>query len=171
MVERLKLNYKGSDGLIFENVAISEKVEQRALYRVSQKTIDAHKLPDWLKGMSTFSDAKLKEYQEHVEAQPVSCVPLRSLLDKHSLPRVDVLQIDTEGFDYQVFKQFDFSAYRPAIVNIEVVNLKPEELKALQGDLAGLGYIYFQYEMDLMALDLGFFNSRMREHAGRVLPS
>jgi hypothetical protein len=92
-------------------------------------------------------------------------------MDKHALPRVDVLQIDTEGFDYRVFKQFDFAAYRPAIVNIEVVNLKPEELNALQGDLAGLGYIYFQYEMDLMALDLGFFNARIREQAGQALQS
>lgn len=159
MMERLQANYRGHDGLIFENVAVSDKTEIKSLYRVLPETIRANNLPHWLQGMSTFSDVKLDDYKQFVTAQPVSCVPLSYLFDKHDLPRIDVLQIDTEGFDYRVFKQFDFARYRPRIVNIEVVNLQPAELASLQADLLELDYVFYRHDMDLIALDKAFFHS------------
>lgn len=162
MMARLKKNYDGAQGLIFENVAISDKEEERPLYRIPTESITKHHLDDWLKGMSTFSETKLKDYQQYVVAQPVTCVPLSNVLNKHMPPRVDVFQIDTEGFDYHVFKQFDFSRYRPKVINMEIINLKAEELHALHQDLLEQGYVYFHHDMDLMALDIDFFNPNLR---------
>lgn len=163
MMARLKQNYAGAQGLVFENVAISDKEEERPLYRIPVESIVKYNLEDWLKGMSTFSDTKLKDYQQYVVAQPVSCLPLSKVLDKHKLPRVDMFQIDTEGFDYHVFKQFDFSRYRPKVINMEIVNLKQEDIDALHQALLRHRYVYFHHDMDLIALDIDFLNPRLAQ--------
>lgn len=157
MIERLQSNYEGSEGLVFENVAITEQVETKKLYRVTLENIVKHKLPDWLKGMSTFSDTKLKDYKKYVTIQPVSCMPLMDLIERNKLPRIDVFQIDTEGYDYKVFKQLDFSAYRPSIINLEVINLQASEIEAIQRTLDEQGYFYYRYEFDLIAFEPQFF--------------
>lgn len=164
MIERLRTNYEGSDGLVFENVAITEQVETKKLYRVTLENIVKHKLPDWLKGMSTFSDTKLKDYKKYVTIQPVSCMPLMDLIARNNLPRIDVFQIDTEGYDYKVFKQLDFDAYRPSIINLEVINLQASEIAAIQNTLDEQGYLYYRYEFDLIAFEPNFFKSKAKSN-------
>lgn len=161
MMDRLKANYQNREGLIFENVAVSDQIETKFIYRIPTEVIKANNLPEWLQGMSTFSDTKLAAYESFVIKQPVPCVTLTRLLDKHRLPRIDVLQIDTEGYDYIVFKQFDFASYRPLVVNMEVVNLNAEDLAALEQSLFDLGYVFYQYDMDMIAIDKGFFAGYM----------
>lgn len=158
MMRRLQENYKDCKNLIFENVAISEKSEIKNLYRVEAEVIKNQNLPHWLQGMSTFVEGKLDDYSPFVVAQPVQCEPLMSILNKHNLPRIDVLQIDTEGFDYKIFKQFDFDRYRPSVINIEIVNLDDTEFNCLKYDLDKHGYFFYTTGIDLIALDAKLFN-------------
>lgn len=160
MMQRLKASYQGCSGLIFENIAISEKTEIKTLYRVEPEVIKKHHLPEWLKGMSTFVDGKLDNYRQYVKKQPVQCHPLMTMLEKHQLPCIDVLQIDTEGFDYKVFKQFDFTKYRPSAINIEVVNLDSSEFGLLQAELLRQGYIFYRYGMDMIAVHTSLFQGQ-----------
>ncbi|WP_370263060.1 FkbM family methyltransferase [Limnobacter sp.] len=157
MLERTRNNYAGCQGLVFENVAITDRAETKKLYRIRPETIIKHKLPDWLKGMSTFSPTKLAEHQQHVTVEDVQCLPLMRVIERNSLERIDVFQIDTEGYDYTVFKQLDFARFRPTIINMEVVNLSDEENTALERDLHAQGYVYYRYEFDLIALDKAWF--------------
>ena len=157
MMERLKINYNNQEGLIFENVAIAESTENKILYRVTAEAIKENNLPEWLQGMSTFSATKLQDYEPFIIKTPVACLTLAKLLDKHPLPRIDVLQIDTEGYDYIIFKQFDFTRYKPLVINMEIINLKFEELSALEDALFNLGYVYYRYDMDLIAISKEFF--------------
>ncbi len=52
----------------------------------------------------------------------VSVLPLRDVLTKHlptSAKRIDVLNIDAEGFDFDILKSNDFERFRPNIILIE----------------------------------------------------
>ena len=53
---------------------------------------------------------------------------------RHAVDRVDVMSVDTEGWDYRVIRQLDFSRYRPKLIRCEYINLDDEE-KAVIGDL------------------------------------
>ena len=159
MLERTRNNYQGCTGLVFENVAITEQVETKNLYRIAPDGIVKHKLPDWLKGMSTFSDTKLKDYQQYVTVEEVQCMPLMALIERNPLAHIDVFQIDTEGYDYTVFKQLDFSKFRPTIINLEIVNLNAEELQALEHDLMAQDYLFYRYEFDMIAMDKRWFQN------------
>ena len=159
MLERTRNNYQGCKGLVFENVAITEQVEIKKLYRIAPEVIVKHKLPDWLKGMSTFNETKLKDYQQHVTIENVHCISLMALIERNTLNHIDVFQIDTEGYDYTVFKQLDFSKFKPTIVNLEIVNLSADELQALEQDLFAQDYVFYRYEFDMIAMNKSWFHN------------
>lgn len=61
---------------------------------------------------------------EHLphETHMVDVLPLSTLLDRH-VPRgtaIDFLNIDVEGFDYQVLLSNDWTRYQPAVIAVEV---------------------------------------------------
>lgn len=152
MLEKAKANYEGQPGLIFENVAITEQPEQRVIYRIRPEDLAAANLPHWVLGMSSFVEGKLDMYKEHVVEEKVTCIPLSALLEKHNPERIDVVQIDTEGYDYKIFRQFDLARYNPAIINLEFVNLPPEERATLQDTLMENGYVFLKHDLDLFAV-------------------
>lgn len=56
----------------------------------------------------------------------VPAVTLQSLLDKHRLPRIDLLSLDTEGYEYEILSGMDLSSkLAPRVCLIE---LYPDEL-------------------------------------------
>jgi FkbM family methyltransferase len=159
MLERARNNYKGCDGLIFENIAITEQFETKKLYRIEPETIIKNKLPDWLKGMSTFSETKLNNYQPFVSVVEVDCMPLMKLIERNQFTKIDILQIDTEGYDYKVFKQLDFNIFKPTLINLEIVNLNPKELELLEKDLMQQNYYFYRYEFDMIAIQKSWFHN------------
>lgn len=58
----------------------------------------------------------------------VNTISLSDLLKKHNAPRtIDYLSIDTEGSEYEILKEFDFSQYDIKVITVEY-NEKREEL-------------------------------------------
>ena len=49
----------------------------------------------------------------------VACMTFDELLQTHSVTHIDLLQIDTEGYDAEILKMIDFSRVKPAIINFE----------------------------------------------------
>lgn len=69
---------------------------------------------------------------------PISIVPLGELLDDHNIGHINLLSIDTEGTEAEVWRTFDKVKHRPTVVIIEhdTAGLpnKAEELTALLAD-------------------------------------
>lgn len=166
----LRSNYALCEGLLFENVAVTDTYETRTIYRVPQDSIKDAKLPQWVKGISSLyrdrnalggkngllSGAELPEHfyarlKQHIVEEQVECVPLESLIEKHKVRRIDVLQIDTEGFDYQVFKQFDFSRFEPWFMKIEVGNLVEAEYEKVLEIVNNNSYDHVKHGLDIWA--------------------
>ena len=49
----------------------------------------------------------------------VDGIPLSSLLKEHGLCRVDLLQIDVEGYDFEVLMTMDLDMLRPSLISYE----------------------------------------------------
>lgn len=50
----------------------------------------------------------------------VETITLTKLLDQEKAPKyIDYLSIDTEGSEYEILKEFDFSKYRFGVLTIE----------------------------------------------------
>ena len=56
-----------------------------------------------------------------VEPTPVKtpCLTPTQLLEKHNVSKVDVLMIDTEGYDCIILKAFPFDKFKPKLVRAE----------------------------------------------------
>ena len=143
--EKLKKNYAGSRRILFENVAISDRREIRDFYRVRD---DVNFLPQWCNGLGTFNLDILLSHkwaipnlEDYVVKESVECIPFKDLLEKHAVDRVNLLLIDTEGYDYSILKQLDFERIRPDILLYEHEYIDKDQRREFESDLRSRGYV------------------------------
>lgn len=154
--ERLKKNYSGNKHLIFENVAISDKDEMRDFYRVKEGLED---LPNWSKGLGSFYPDILFKHRwaipnlkDYIVKHQVRCIALSQLLDRHSVTNIDLLMIDTEGYDYEIVKQIDFERIKPNIIIYEHKHLERNNRRACRQLLRKHHYALYSHFSNTMAL-------------------
>lgn len=94
--------------------------------KVGKGKLDMKESPD----VSVLSDAGQQE---------VEVITLESLLEKEKIDQIDILSIDTEGTELEVWSTFDWKKYRPLIVIVEAVSSQviSEETPAY---FASIGY-------------------------------
>lgn len=140
--------------LILERAAIAADDGEAALYKVRPDFWEAHGFPAGLASqvssldreqvgrvVEIFGGGALRRAEEAwLEIERVPALTFGSLLAKHGVTSFDLLQIDTEGFDFEVLKMVDWQRHRPALVNYETVNLSVEDRIAAWALLRGLGY-------------------------------
>lgn len=126
--ERLKQNYAGCNGLLFENAAIAERNGRLPFYKLKQEYASLfhsdHRMlasfaPEHiLKHLSKPMDAG-----QVLSVVEVPCLTFMSLLAKHRVNHVNLLQIDAEGYDYEIIKTIDFNTVKPDIIRFEHAHL------------------------------------------------
>ncbi|UCC94818.1 MAG: FkbM family methyltransferase [Candidatus Omnitrophota bacterium] len=143
--EDLEKNYaEQSHNLIFENVAIAEKNGKKKLYKL-------YKEP-WEK------DEHGRELTEHSSLLPirsglrypyfeiVDCMTFNDLVGKYNVKKIDLLQIDTEGYDYKIIKSINFKKIRPFIISYEHIHLSGADRVRCKKFLQKQGYEVFILE-------------------------
>jgi len=136
--EKLKDNYKHLKNLSYENVAISNKEGERTMYYIPRATIDSEQVrfrlenqpnlwkEHWAGGLGSFyhgvNNLGCPELKKFEEKTIVKTVKLKTIANKYNLTKYKniVLQTDTEGHDYEILKDFDFSLFRPRIYICEI---------------------------------------------------
>ena len=154
--DRLKENYKNNPQLVFEKVAISEKQEIRDFYRVKEG-LDF--LPAWSKGLGTFYPHVLLKHRwmipklkNYIIKERVSCISLKQLLERHRVEKIDLLMIDTEGYDCAIIKQLDFDIFKPNIIIYEHKHLKNRDKKFCEQLLTRQRYSLSRHFSNTMAV-------------------
>jgi hypothetical protein len=59
-------------------------------------------------------------------AETVASFSLATLLHRHQIDRLDLLVIDTEGWDWRILRQFDLARLRPKLILFEHQHLSAE---------------------------------------------
>lgn len=151
----LQHTYKDRPLVTCANVAITEHNGTVMMHRVDPAAVEEGHVPRWAKGASSlYQDrtalcwADIKPYLTTIE---VPCLTLHSLLSYYGVERIDVLQIDAEGYDYHILRQIDWTHHRPRLINFEIVNLPENEQKEAQSLLAQQGYVFEKTGYDLVA--------------------
>jgi FkbM family methyltransferase len=105
------------------NVAIDRARSKRPLY-----VLEGDDLPAFARQFASFDPNHLDRLQrllpstsvsKRVRAHEVETWPFEHLMAVSNVLTVDMLQIDTEGFDLEILRMFDFARHKPAIVNYE----------------------------------------------------
>jgi len=116
--KKLVANYAGEKQLLFENSAIAPQNGTLELFCFEGANPEDHAsmLTSTRKHYLTLNG---DGHQGALKAITVPALTLASLLDKHRVERVDILQIDTEGFDFEIIKMIDFKRMKPEIIHYE----------------------------------------------------
>jgi len=78
-------------------------------------------------------------YGTEVEELSLPALTIQSLLAKHGVRSIDLVQIDAEGFDDRIVAMFARSGVLPAIFHFETGSLPPERYRACLDLLAEFG--------------------------------
>lgn len=163
--ENLTKLYK-KDPVIPVNKALSDNDEPQKLYKV------AFCEDRWATGLSSFIrshlEARVKDgyidnkcrekgiqppadKADYIKAVEVACTSFSSLFSKHNVSQVDLLHIDTEGFDYEVIRLFDFDRFAPKLIAFEHIHLTDSDKKECMQYLKNIGYNLTVQDMDIIA--------------------
>jgi FkbM family methyltransferase len=167
--EQLVAAYDGVAGAAFEHAAIADAAGERDFYRIDVDPRSVGKPVSWDLGqLSSLRADRMEElwsaveqipevqayYREHRVVERVTCLTYADLITRHGLTQIDLLQIDAEGYDFQILSSIDFSASRPRFINYERILLRDDE-PACRALLEAAGYVLFDWDIDTMAVARG----------------
>jgi FkbM family methyltransferase len=152
--DRLLDTYKNNDSLRFENVAIAETEGSRQFWRLKEtaETVGWHGQLSSFRREVILNHANLiPDIENLLISDEVHCTTIESLVRKHGIQRIDLLHLDTEGYDFEILKTFDFRNLRPRVVLYEHAHLSPAEKSACSDFLRNKGYKLLEEGTDSIA--------------------
>jgi FkbM family methyltransferase len=158
LFERLQRTYSDLPNCILANVAIAPVPGTAPIYYIDP---DARKhfpeLPPYFEELASFDKTKIAKLLGERETsllreKLVKTTPLRNLLTENGITRVDLLQIDTEGYDYEVLKTFPFDLSLPVLVCFEHCHLSECQRSAAVSLMVSRGYSVERWGKDFVCV-------------------
>jgi FkbM family methyltransferase len=131
LFHQLKANYGNNPRFKFENSVINQG-ESVSFYWVNPKAKECMpNLPSWYDQLGSFNKSHITSLisgiEPFIEETSLNGISINSLLSKHDITSIDLLHIDTEGYDYKILSQLDLQKFRPRIILYERKHLSSEE--------------------------------------------
>ena len=160
--KKLLINYEGIEKKIyFENVAISNATEFISLFRppitkeIDRTMIKASSLASTIPNVTA---RQLGVKISDLEEIKVPTTTLDEIIEKYQLFNLDILQMDTEGYDGEIIKTINLKKYQPKIIQFEQGHMNPDKLDEISCRLKENGYqlYYGGHESDSVAIRSDF---------------
>ncbi len=146
--------YKKNKGIHILNAGISSKDGSQTLYKIGFCDMR------WATGLASFQkdnvekafstglvQKKCKKHNieipppaEQITTEEIMTISPESLITKYDISNIDLLQIDTEGFDYEVIKIFNIEKFKPKVVIFENSHLSEKDMKSCCADFENNKY-------------------------------
>lgn len=94
---------------------------------------------------------RVPDLHARIEPIEVPALTLGTLLDRYRVTAVDLLQIDAEGFDFEVLEMLLATDHRPPVIGFEHLNLSPADKLDCARVLRDHGYRYSSFGRDTVA--------------------
>jgi len=135
LYEQLKLNYQGIENIYFENIAISTTNSEKEFYTIKESNDIS--LPNWYNQLSSFnletilaSKDSIPNLEQLIIKQNIQTKTVQFIIDKYKFKDLDILHIDTEGYDFEIIKTIDFTDICPSVLLFENIHLSNIDYKA-----------------------------------------
>lgn len=163
----LTKTYEGNKNVILENLALADKSGVLPFYRV------AISKSRWATGLSSFDKKSIEGHIENgyiirkaieegltipenkadlIEIVEVPTSTVDELLQKHRISNLNIVCIDTEGYDFEILKLIDFNKYNPEVIFFESKNLSDNDFIQAKKLLIDNGYKLFWEKGDTLAI-------------------
>jgi len=120
--ENLVENYKLCTGIKPVNLAIHATQSEMTLHRVKPEY--ASEMHAFTKGIASFDADHWKKTglvpdPDVMEEVKVPCVSFSDFVESNNINKLDLLLLDTEGYDYEILMSIDFSVSKPKMIRFE----------------------------------------------------
>lgn len=156
---RLERRYGAHPRLTLENVAIAEADGTREFHHLRQAA-EAEEVWPWYDALGSFRrDVVLShgelvaDIEDRLVTVELPCVTFSTLCARNGIDRLDLVQIDTEGYDAEVLRLIDLPRLRPAVVIYEHLHLDPTDREMSRALMEGHGYRQVSDGMDTICVD------------------
>ena len=160
--EKLKENYRTQPNLIFENSAIGKENGLVPFYSISEYNSEGVKHDQFANGLAQLGSFDKKTLLQHSAMHPefknfikeikVPTITLNDLFLKYSVTNLDLLLIDTEGYDFEILNNTNFEKIKPAILIFEHQHISRNDYKILIRKLKSYGYKFFVNRWDTFSV-------------------
>jgi FkbM family methyltransferase len=143
---KLVENYKSEPQLLFENAAIAKCGGFVKLYTTGENGVESVN--------ATLNQDILRKragFKVPIQELTIPAMSIPTLISKHGIKRVDLVQIDTEGYDFEIIKMIADAQLRPAVIHFEHTYLSREERRQCFSFLRERGYRLTKESIDTVA--------------------
>lgn len=162
----LKRNLGHLPGLTFENVAIARESGSVPMYRIRDDLAMPAHFPRhlgrvWLDQLASLDFETIArnltyccpdlEPSKYIESFQVPALSIQDLLDRHSWSSVDLVQVDAEGFDYEIIRMLRIPNLALPIIHYEHHHLSLEDREECARFLVDHGYRLSVNGLDTLA--------------------
>ncbi len=140
----LKDNYKNLDFITFENSAVSVNDEISYLYKVDSRYIQ--KYGAHISAIPSFNKKHLINHgvkNQHIVYEKVNSITILDLINKHQINNLDLLFIDTEGYDGNIVNDFLSTVNTRSIIIFEYIHIDNNVYESLINKLLKKKYLFF----------------------------
>lgn len=130
--QKLVANYAGYPQVHLVNAAIGCADGQQTIYSVKQypgQFERSNLYASFRKDVVLRHADYVPNVENEIEEITVPCYTLSTLLDKTQICPIDILQIDTEGYDAEILRMVDFARLNPAIIQFEHAHLSKSDFQ------------------------------------------
>ncbi|WP_296620133.1 FkbM family methyltransferase [Marivirga sp.] len=159
--------YLRDEGIFMENIAISDQISLMDMYKISFTR------ERWATGLTTFHKPTLQDKvdrgdvdiiakrkgikvpasrEKYIDEVKVESKTFEFLRTKYQIKEVDVLQIDVEGFDFEVIKLYDLSLHKPKVIVFESRHLNDKEYAEAEQYFTDNGFLIKRVKGDSVAV-------------------
>jgi FkbM family methyltransferase len=120
--KKLSENYNFCPNIRAFNLAIHATESEMVLHRVKPSHKD--KVPEFANGIASFDKTHWEKTnlipdKDYMEEVLVKCSTFQDFIKSNAIKELDLLLIDTEGYDYEILMSIDFSLIKPKIIRFE----------------------------------------------------
>jgi FkbM family methyltransferase len=81
-----------------------------------------------------------EKIEDYIAEETIQCISPAKLLSQYQLQKLDWLQIDAEGYDFEIIKMFDIANTRPEVIVFENSHLSQADKQTCEKLLTDNGY-------------------------------
>jgi FkbM family methyltransferase len=156
--DKLKENYRDYPNVICVNAAIAKDSGTMPFYTISDtKRTEANFLSMTSIGAldrQVFIETLKRQLpgasnvDEYVKELSVITLSFDDLVKQHGVVEITMLQMDCEGYDFNILRTIDLNKYRPSMINFESILLSDDDRQECESLLSSFGYKLFRHGYD-----------------------
>ena len=159
--DQLEKNYSGYKNVKFINKAIDVVTGKKNIFSVNPKYYDFYekkyksKDVSWLTVLASFHKEHLEYHgikSNHIQSVEIDCINFKELIEQYDYQKLDLLVVDTEGYDDVLVTNFINNTYIRPIIILEWIHIKKNKAEKLIELLKSNNYEFLKLNKDLICV-------------------